>query len=341
VLAEAGMAHDEAERLLGYWGVNPTGNFEGRNILHVPAGASAKQPPVLEDARRALLARREQRVRPGLDDKRLCSWNALMISALADAGAAMGRQDYVDAACGCARFVLEQLRDADGRLLRTWKDGRGRLNAYLEDHAFLLEALLALYEATLEQRWFEAARETADAMIERFGDAERGGFFTTSHDHEELIARRKDFGDHPIPAGNSSAALGLLRLAALTGDGGYEDQAVAVLRLVTRPATSHPDAFGHMLQALDFHLSPTREVALVAPSAGDGDIGAALGPMTRVVRSGFRPHLVVAGGREGTTLPELMRDRSAVGGRPAAYVCERFSCRAPVTDPDELAAQLR
>ena len=338
-LAEGGVADEEVERLLGYWGVSPAGNFEGRNILHVPAGAAAKPPPNLDDAKRALLARREQRVPPGLDDKRITSWNALMIAALADAGAALGREDYLDAARGCARFILEELRDSDGRLLRTWKDGRGRLNAYLEDHAFLLEALLRLYEATFEVRWFDAARETADAMIERFGDAERGGFFTTSHDHEELIARRKDLGDHPIPSGNSSAALGLLRLAELTGERSYSEQAVAVLRLLSRPAVQHPDAFGHLLQALDFHLSSTREVALVAPG-GNGDGTAGLAELAGVVRSAHRPHIVLAGGPEGSERPELLQQRQAVEGRPAAYVCEAFACKAPVTEPAELGKLL-
>jgi uncharacterized protein len=277
-------------------------------------------------------------VRPGLDDKRICSWNALMVTALADAGAALGRDDYLDAAGGCARFILEELRDSEGRLLRTWKDGEGRLNAYLEDHAFLLEALLRLYEATFELRWFDAARETADTMIQRFGDDERGGFFTTSHDHEQLIARRKDLGDHPIPSGNSSAALGLLRLAELTGERSYEEQAVAVLRLLARPAVSHPDAFGHLLQALDFHLAPTREVALVA--AGNGDASSQLAELAGVVRTGYRPHIVLAGGPEGSERPELLDSRHAVEGRPAAYVCEAFTCKAPVTDPTELQAAL-
>src|SRR5215208_7021631 len=267
-LGEAGLAGEATERVLGYWGVSAAGNFEGRNILHVPLGASAQQPAELVDARSALHAWRDRRVRPGLDDKRICSWNALMVTALADAGAALGRDDYLDAASACARFVSESMRDADGRLLRTWKNGEARLNAYLEDHGFLLEALLRLYEATLEVRWFDAARETADSMIERFADDERGGFFTTSNDHEELIARRKDVGDHPIPSGNSSAAYGLLRLAALTGERDYEERAVGTMRLFAPAASQHPDAFGHLLQAIDFQLSPVREVALVAPANG-------------------------------------------------------------------------
>jgi uncharacterized protein len=338
-LAEAGIAVDAIERVLGYWGVSPAGNFEGRNILHVPLGASAQQPAELGDARTALYAWRDRRVRPGLDDKRICSWNALMIAALADAGAALGREDYIDAASACARFLLESMRDSNGHLLRTWKEGEARLNAYLEDHAFLVEALLRLYEATLEVRWFDAARETADVMIERFADQERGGFFTTSNDHEELIARRKDVGDHPIPSGNSSAAYGLLRMAALTGEREYEGRAVGTMRLFAPAAAQHPDAFGHLLQAIDFHLSPVREVALVAPSNG-ADGSPRLDELAGVVRSAHRPHVVLAGGPEGSDRPELLRERPAVEGKPAAYVCQHFTCQAPVTEPTELAAQL-
>jgi uncharacterized protein YyaL (SSP411 family) len=337
----SGLAPEEVERVLGYWGVSAAGNFEGRNVLHVPLGAAAKAPPQLPEARRALLAAREQRVRPGLDDKHLASWNALMVAALADAGSALDREDYIDAAAACARFVDESMRDADGRLLRTWKDGTAKLNAYLEDHALLVEGALRLYEATLEQRWFDLARETADEMIERYGDTERGGFFSTSHDHEELIARRKDIGDHPLPSGNGSAALGLLRLAAMTGEGRYEECALGTLRLFAPAAARHPDAFGHLLQALDFHLSPTREVALIAPrDRGNGHAPAAFRELAGVVRSAHRPHLVLAGGAEGSERPELLRDRPAIEGRPAAYVCERFACRAPVTTAAELEASL-
>jgi uncharacterized protein YyaL (SSP411 family) len=176
-------------------------------------------------------------------------------------------------------------------------------------------------------------------MIERFADEERGGFFTTSNDHEELIARRKDVGDHPIPSGNSSAAYGLLRLAALTGEGDYEERAVGTMRLFAPASAQHPDAFGHLLQAIDFHLSPVREVALVAPSNG-ADGSARLDELAGVVRSAHRPHVVLAGGPEGSERPELLRERPAVEGKPAAYVCQHFTCQAPVTEPTELAAQL-
>ena len=274
---------------------------------------------------------------PGLDDKRLCAWNALMISALADAGAVLREPAYIEAARVCADFVLTSMRDPAGRLLRTYKEGEGRLNAYLEDHAYLLEALLTLYEATFEPRWFAAAQEIADLTIERFGDRERGGFFETSSDHERLVARRKDLEDNPIPAGNSSAAYGLLRLAALTGEASYERHAEGVLRLLGGIAPQHPQAFAHLLQAIDFRLAATREVALV---------GEEIEPLDRAVRARFRPHLVVAatlaadGRGDAGGGPALLRGRTPVEGRAAAYVCENFACRRPVTEPEELEALL-
>ena len=252
-----------------------------------------------------------------------------MVSALADAGAVLERADYVEAAATCADFVLRELRDQDGRLLRTFKDGTAKLNAYLEDHGFLLEALLTLYEATFDPRWFAAAREIADAMIARFGDESRGGFFETSSDHEQLVARRKDLDDNPIPAGNSSAAYGLLRLAALTGEHDYEGRAVGVLRLLHEVAVGHPQAFAHLLQAMDFQLSQVKEVALVGEDTH---------ALERVVRERFRPHLVLAGG-PADGVP-LLAERTPVDGRPAAYVCENFVCKRPVTEPAELEALL-
>ena len=193
------------------------GNFEGANVLE----SRGPEPPAeqRERIRARLLEVRAQRVRPGLDDKRLASWNALMI-----ARARRGRRGARSArTCSTPpatprRSCWSAMRDADGRLLRTFNAGQAQLNAYLEDHAFLLEALLTLYEATFEERWFAEARALGDTLLERFADPEHGGFFSTSSDHEQLVARRKDLEDAPIPSGGSSAALGLLRLAALTGE---------------------------------------------------------------------------------------------------------------------------
>jgi uncharacterized protein YyaL (SSP411 family) len=338
---------ERAGEVIDFYGVTEAGNFEGRNVLHLGRGAAAARPPGLDEARRALLEARERRPRPGLDDKRLTSWNALMLAALAEAGAVLGREDYLDAARRCAKFLLGSMRDPEGRLLRSYKDGQARLNAYLEDHAFLLEALLTLYEASLEPSWFEQAEAIAGTMIARFGDPERGGFFSTSDDHEALIARRKEIGDHPIPSGNSAAALGLLRLAALSGDRAYEAQASGVLRLFARAAARQPESFAHLLRALEHQLSPTKEVALVAPAhrprpaaiPGDGS-AEPLSELLAVVRSTFRPHLVLAAGPEGATTPALLKGRTSVQDLPTAYVCENFTCQAPTTDAGALAKSL-
>jgi uncharacterized protein YyaL (SSP411 family) len=334
ILGEAGLAEDAPE-ILRYWGVSEAGNFEGRNILYQALGAGAPEPQSLAAARRALYDARARRVWPGLDDKRLASWNALAIAALADAGAVLGRDDYLQAAVAGAEFIEARLRDADGRLLRSWKDGEGKIAAFLEDHAYLLDAYLVLYEATFDERWFRAARTTADTMIERFADPERGGFFTTAADGERLIVRRKDVDDHPIPSGNSAAAYALLRLAALTGESRYSDHAVSVLRLFGRVAEQHPQAVAHLLRAIDFHRAAVKEVAIVTPAGADGDRS-----LADVVRAKLRPYVVLAGGEEGTAAPELMRDRTTVDGSPAAYVCENFACRQPVTSAEELEAAL-
>ncbi len=319
---------------VAHFGVTDGGNFEGRSIL--VRAVSDDDPPELPEIRRRLLAARERRVRPGLDDKRLTSWNALMLAALAEAGAVLEREDYLDAARACADFLLTELRTPDGRLLRTWKDGRAHLAGYLEDHAYLLGALLTLYEATFEPRWFAAARELADTTIARFADRERGGFFSTADDHEQLVARRKDLEDTPIPSGNAAMALGLLRLARLTGEAGYEQHANEVIALLHPIAARHPQAFAHLLQAVAFALADdVREVAIVGDAAGGADA------LTRVLRDAFRPHVVLAGGAGGADdgVP-LLAGRAPVDGRAAAYVCQRFACQAPVTEPDELAALL-
>ncbi len=331
---EAAGLHEETPAILSYWGVSEEGNFEGRNILHVPGGPDAPVPPRLAEARAALYDLRSDRVWPGLDDKRILSWNALMIAALAEAGAVFGRSDYLDAASRCAEFIWTRMRTGDGRLLRTWKEGEARLNAYLEDHAYLVDALTVLYESTFDPRWFVAAREAADAMVARFADSERGGFFTTSHDHEELVARRKDADDHPIPSGNSAAAYALLRLAALTGDHSYERRATSVFDLLARVAARHPQAVAHLLRALDFHLASVREVALISAD------GSGLDELAAVVRSKLRPHLVLAGGVTGSSEPELLADRTPLDGHAAAYVCERFACGLPVSTPEALSAVL-
>jgi uncharacterized protein YyaL (SSP411 family) len=278
---------EDAAAAIDWFGASEQGNFEdphhpqpGLNVLQDREHdrfAAELDEATRERIRATLLAARDLRVRPGLDDKRLTSWNALMICALAEAGAALREEpvdgvapglgeELLDAARACAEFVLRDLRDERGRLLRTYNDGRATIDAYLEDHAFLLEAMLVLFETTCEERWFDEAIALADELIARFADPELGGFFSTAVDQEALIARRKDLEDTPIPAGASSAAVGLLRLAQLTGDEPYERHAVSVLRLLQEIAPRHPAAFGHLLQAMHWYLSPARPIACAVPA---------------------------------------------------------------------------
>jgi uncharacterized protein len=262
---------EDADAAIDWLGAGEQGNFSdphhpepGLNVLQ----ARGPRPPAeqRERIRARLLDVRAVRTRPGLDDKRLTSWNALLICALADAGATLGEPRYLDAAVGCAEFLLREMRDEQGRLRRTYNDGQARIDAYLEDHAFLLEALIVLFEATCEERWFTAAVALADTLIARFADPENGGFFSTAADGVQLIVRRKDLEDSPIPAGASSAAMGLLRLAQLTGEETYERHAVSVLRLLAEIAPRHPSSFGHLLQALHWHFAPARPIACAVPT---------------------------------------------------------------------------
>jgi uncharacterized protein YyaL (SSP411 family) len=271
---------EDADAAIHWLGVSEEGNFvdphhpePGLNVLTDRSPpASRPDADTRERIRSRLLEAREGRTRPGLDDKRLTSWNALMIAALADAGAVLDEPRYLDAAKSCAEFILRELREpspAGGteprRLLRTYSQGQARIGGYLEDHAFLLEALIVLFEATCDERWLTEARALAEQTIERFADPERGGFFSTPSDGEELIARRKDLEDSPIPSGSSSAALGLLRLAQITGEESYVRHALGVLRLLHEIAPQHPSSFGHLLQALQLHLSPAAALACAVP----------------------------------------------------------------------------
>lgn len=318
---------DLAEAAIAHYGITDGGNFEGgTTILSRVTG----DPSGLGEIKAGLLAARAARVRPGLDDKRLTSWNALMISALADAGAAFGRADYLAAAVACAEFIEKELRASDGGLLRVFNRGRAKQPGFLDDYAYLLEAYLTLYESTFDEQWFVRAVELAEAILIRFHDPERGGFFSTSAEHTGLIARRKDLEDAPIPSGASAACFGLLRLARFTGEASYFDAAASLIALLHPIAPRHPLAFGHLLRAMDFFVAPVREVAL----AGDD-----VTELAAVVHRGFYPHVVLAGGG-GDAVP-LLAGREAVDGGGAAYVCEHFTCQLPHTSAEELTKALQ
>jgi len=261
-----------------------------------------------------------------------------MLRALAEAGTAFDRADYVEAARRNADFLVTAMR-RDGLLLRTYKNGEAKLNAYLEDYAFVIEGLVSLYEATFETRWLSEAKALADVMIREFWDDRDGGFFFTGRSHEELIRRTKEFEDNATPSGNSSAANGLLRLAELTGDEGYREKADRILAIAAGALGRYARAFGHMLCALDFRLGPPLEIAVVGDPADE-----AARALASAVRKRYVAARVVAGASpddaEATALVPVLRDRGLVDGKPAAYVCRNFACKLPVTDVEGLIAQL-
>jgi uncharacterized protein len=325
----------DAERALAYWGVDGGPNFEGKSILYL---AGEPDPEGIAPLRRRLLEARGKRVRPGRDDKVLAGWNGLACRALAEAGRALGRADYIAAAVRNAEFLLGAMR-REGRLLRTWKAGQARLKGYLEDYAMVAAALIDVYEATFERRWLDAARALADDMVGLFWDDEREGFYDTGHDHERLIVRPRNLFDNAVPSGTSVAIETLLRLGALTGEAAYESRALAALRPVADLIGRYPSGFGRFLCALDFHLGPRVEVALVAPADDRG-----LPALAWEVFGRFLPNRVVAGMKAGDTTAAvgipLLENRGAVDGKATAYVCRNYACELPVTDRAALARQL-
>jgi uncharacterized protein YyaL (SSP411 family) len=349
-VAEAAVGGAAARAVARWFGALPEGNWEaGRNVLWTPlpaeaVAAEAGLPPeellaAAETVRRQLFERRERRVRPATDDKVLAAWNGLAISALAEAGRAFGEPRYVEASEAAARFVLDRLRREDGRLLRSWRDGRPGPPGFADDHACLAEGLLTLYETTFDLRWFEEARRLADELLRLFHDEEGGGFFQTGEDAEALVVRPKELFDNAVPSGNSVAAEVLQRLALLTGEDRYERAGVSALRVVRDLMVRAPSMLGHALCALHLYLGHPREVAIV------GDPGAEdTRRLVAEVRRRFLPNAVLAvaapGDRRAAEVVPLLRDRSTLDGRATAFVCERFVCRRPVTEPEELAAQL-
>ena len=343
------LGPDDAALLEGYFGVSEAGNFEGRNILNVPQSsvACADEAGVglekLEEAigrgKAGLLEARERRVHPARDDKVLAAWNGLMLRSFAEASSVFGRDDYRQAAVNCASFVLEHLRQ-NGRLLRSYKDGRARLKGYLEDYAFVADGLLTLYEATFDWRWLDEARSLADNMLDLFWDEGQSAFYDTGKDHETLVVRPRDLFDNATPCGSSAAAYALLRLAVLTGERDYETRAASALRSVQPYLARAPMGMGNWLCALDFYLSVPKEIAIV----GDGS-----DPATRalldVLYSRYLPNKVVAGKDPGLAATDsnripLLEGRAAIDGQPTAHVCQNYVCQLPVTEPDALATQL-
>ncbi len=330
---------DTADAAIRYYGVTPGGNFEDPhtgyrgNILHVVEATQARPEPV-ETARRRLFEHRGHRVRPGLDDKVLLGWNALFLRSLTEAAAALERDDWMDAARRNAGFLLRALRRADGRLLRSWQDGRARLLGYAQDYAALLEALLTLAELD-DITWIEPAEAVASELVRLFADTERAGFFTTGIDGDPLVVRPKDTQDHATPAENSLAAHALLRLSALNGSPVHAEHADRWLRAIWPLVAEFPTAFAYLLGAFERTVLQPLEVAVIGPRDGPG------ARELRVEVTGrFLPASVVTIADGPDPRSPLLDGRSLLGGRTTAYVCERYACREPVTDPGLLRAQL-
>ena len=324
----AALGEPLAAAALEWWGITPGGNFEGRSIPHrIGARGAWQRPPEIERARTLLREARERRPWPLRDDKVILEWNALMAASLAEAGAALGEPEWIDAARGCVDFLAREMRGPDGRWRRSWqRDGtpRARHAALAADLACLVDAATRVGEAAGETRWLTIACEAADQLIAHHWDDAAGGCYTVADDADALIVRQKDLMDNATPAANSVAAGALARLAALTGRADYAERADGILRLTARLAAAAPTSVGHLLGALHTRLADRTEI--VVPGRAP--------ELLAVVREAWRPHAVLAWG-EASESP-LWRDRA----EGAAYVCRDHVCAAPARTPEALRAAL-
>ncbi|MCK6526431.1 thioredoxin domain-containing protein [Myxococcota bacterium] len=339
----------DADLFMAVYGVTRGGNFEGRNVLHVarePAdvamatGASpAEVEASLARSRAALLAARETRAKPARDEKVVTSWNGLMISAFAEAAAVLGDEPSLAAARDAAEFLWRELRTPDGRLRRTWRDGRARIPAFLDDHTHLAAALLDLYEADFDPLWIERARELMEGADRRFSDGS-GGWYLTADDSERLIQRPRSHHDQSIPSGTALGADAALRLAALTGEGRWERRVEAVLERHRGDLLRHPFASASLLGVADRFARSPKQVVVVGGKGAE-----AVDRLLTPLRQRYEPEVVVAfrdagAALEGHPAAALLDGKEARDGAATAYVCQRSTCSAPVTSGEGLVALL-
>ncbi len=331
-----------------FFGVSNAGNFEGANILNVRQSTDdyAKEhglpleelEATIQRGKRELLAVRETRIHPLLDDKVLTSWNGLMLRTFAEAGVSLGRSDYLQAAIENAHFLVSNMQP-EGRLLRSYREGQARLLGYLEDYAFVADGLVSLYEATFNPDWLGHAISLADSMIELFWDDASAGFYDTGHDHESLVVRPRDIFDNAQPCGGSVASEVLLRLAVITGKDAYAMKGATPLRSLNQLMSRSPAGVAHWLAVLDFYVSVPKEIAIVGPVRN-----VETQELVETVFGRYLPNKVVVGsapelGEANITSP-LLEDRNMIDGRPTAFVCEHYVCQLPVTNPEDLEQQL-
>jgi len=346
------LGEDDGNLLGGFYGVTDAGNFEGSNILniHQAPEAFALEHGISEEELEAVIARgrpllleeREKRIHPFRDDKVIASWNGLMLRAFAEAGAALGREDYVAAAAANAGFIHGEMYE-DGRLLRTYRDGRAKIGGYLEDYSCVIDGYIALYEATFRREWLDRAVTLADTMIELFWDEDVGGFYDTGSEHEVLVTRPRDVFDNAQPCGGSVASEVLLRLAIIAGNEDYNLKGAKPLRALSRVMSQAPGGAAYWLGTLDFYISLPREIDIF------GRVDESTGKLLETVYGRYLPNRVLVGvdlsapGQEGAGVAgglPLLEGRGLVDGKATAYVCQNYVCQLPVTDAEALAAQL-
>ncbi len=338
---------DAYEIAVEYYGALEDGNFEGTNILHVPnndAIAAKRLGLTVEELHQKLQAIKDRlyavrtsRVYPALDDKILTAWNAMMLASLAEAGRVLGRDDYVASAERAGDFILDNLYTDEGRLYRTYKNGTAKLNGYLEDYANIIDAMLELYQSTFMEKWFDEARRLTDIVLQHF-NAEGGGFFDTSDDHEKLIIRPRQLQDNATPSGSSMMAKQLIRLTAYTGDHRYDEAARQALAPLIPAMRTYPQAFGEALNAADMLIRGMAEVAIVG-----NPVQAATKALLEQVRAVYRPNVITALARanvDGEANIPLLDYRVMRQDKPTVYVCRNFACKMPVTSAEEMATLL-
>jgi uncharacterized protein YyaL (SSP411 family) len=354
------LGEEAGERFCYVYDVSEAGNFEhGTSILNLPKTLAqcaalkkwnlAELEQELKESRAKLLAVRDRRVRPGKDDKVLVSWNALMIDALARAGVVLPEPKYLIAAEGAAEFILKNLSRKDGRLLHTWRSGQAKLDGYLDDYSYLINAFVTLFEATFNERWIDEAVRLAELMVKHFEDRERGGFFFTADDHEQLIARNKDLHDASVPSGNAMAATALIRLGKLTGNAPFLESAGRTLAVAQSVMERTPTGAGQMLLALDLWRGPLQELVLIGGGSEHENA-----ELVAAVQKTFLPNSVFAyrpatsavkgkkssGGGRSPQLEPLFQGRAPIEELPALYICESFACQAPIAGADKIRAEL-
>ena len=322
-----------------YFGVTADGNFEGQNILHFVREPEPEISSIIDQAKISLLKRREQRVRPGRDEKTIASWNGLMLASLAEAACVLDRRDYLTAAIANGSLLLNSML-ANGFLQHTCKDGKAKLDGYLDDYAMVIDGLLTLHQATFRGEWLREAIRLAKVMTEQFWDETTGVFYDTGKRHENLFVRPQSTFDSAVPSGASMATLVLLKLGRLTDNHEFEQIAARAFRSVQELVSQHPLGFSNWLCALDFYLSQTKQIAII----GGIDNPAAL-DLLRTLCTTWLPNKVIAAydPSDRTSVPELklFENREMINNQPTVYVCEHYTCQAPVTDPASLRAQLQ